>query len=165
MKSMVEQDPEELKRVEDIRRWCEVFECKDSESDIFITAEEVEFQVFKMAKGKASGPHGLTAEVLQALPPEGFQALADSCSLLLKTPQEWPESWWKVTCILNSQERRMAFDSTLAADPALECCVEMLLSGFVVQTPTLDRATVCFFDWVPPTPPGERAHQAGSPRH
>lgn len=63
VESMVEQDIEELMRVEDIRLWCEVSECKDSEPDMFITAEDVEVQVNEMAKGKAPGPDGLTAKV------------------------------------------------------------------------------------------------------
>ena len=55
-----------------------------------------------MKKGKAAGPSGVTAEMLQAAGEAGIRWVTEICNAILKegkVPEDWERSWIVTVCI------------------------------------------------------------------
>ena len=67
-----------------------------AESAELITEQEVKLAIKQMKKGKAAGPSGVTAEMLQAAGEAGIRWVTEICNAILKegkVPEDWERSW------------------------------------------------------------------------
>ena len=71
-------------------------ESSTAESAELITEQEVKLAIKQMKKGKAAGPSGVTAEMLQAAGEAGIRWVTEICNAILKegkVPEDWERSW------------------------------------------------------------------------
>ena len=71
-------------------------ESSTAESVELITEQEVRAAIGQMKEGKAAGPSGVTAKMLQAAGEAGIRWVTEICNAILKkgkVPGDWERSW------------------------------------------------------------------------
>ena len=96
----------ELARIaKDCKDWQED-ESSTAESAELITEQEVKLAIKQMKKGKAAGPSGVTAEMLQAAGEAGIRWVTEICNAILKEGKV-PEDWNAVGLLVCIKEKVM----------------------------------------------------------